>query len=381
MTAVNSTDLIEWLLQNGGPVVRFRTATELVDDFPPNELASLRQQLLEFPVVQAWLSRLNLEGFTGDLAIPGPDSLHQLGWMVHGSKNTHLENVLGKLAEFGLRKGMPGLDECMLPLMRIFIPWPGWREDAQFQNAWESLVKSVFAWGLLRTSYDPDANMQAYLREYVPVVHKIARDKIFEIYADDSELAGLPKAWSGKPIIKQEVMADYHLPLIHDMYLLANLPGAMLTGEIPAMIDEIVAYVLNPRFQALENGYGYAWIKERRTCYGWGWSPHLIGYYGFQFEGGLHPATLVQRLELMAHFPRARQSAWFQSCLEHLENFRDSRGTYCFPGDYLRENPSGYYVTGAYMGLGETPRKKSGLEIESTYRMLKIFSLMRNGKG
>ena len=368
--------LAQWLLKNGGPVVRWRTASELVDDFSPIELERMRQDLLAFPLVQTWLGRMNPDGLGGNLETPSPEFLHQLGWMVHGSKNIQLENVLGKLAELGLRQGMPELDVRMLPLMNIFNPWSAWRVDTQFQSAWESLVKSVFAWGLLRMKYEPDEAMTAYLRGYVPEIHKIARDQVFDIYAEGLELTGLPKNWVGKPVLKQEVMANYHLPLIHDMYLLAYLPGRMVDPEITAMIEDIVAYILDPRFQALRDGYGYAWIKERRTCYSWGWSPHLAGYDGFHFERGLTASTLVQRLELMAHFPKAQRSAWFASCLEHLESFRCDQGTYCFPGNYLRELPAGYYVTGAFMGLGETRRNKAGLEAESTFRMLKIFSLI-----
>ena len=111
--------LAQWLLKNGGPVVRWRTASELVDDFSPIELERMRQDLLAFPLVQTWLGRMNLDGLGGNLETPSPEFLHQLGWMVHGSKNIQLENVLGKLAELGLRQGMPELDERMLPLMNF----------------------------------------------------------------------------------------------------------------------------------------------------------------------------------------------------------------------------------------------------------------------
>ena len=54
--------------------------------------------------------------------------------------------------------------------------------------------------------------------------------------------------------------------------------------------------------------------------------------------------------------------------------FRTPQGTYRFPGGYLRES-EGYYVSGYGMGLGENRRKPLGLEIESTFRMLKIRRL------
>lgn len=361
---MNDTKTIEWLLENGGPIVRWRTANELCQAFgytqPPIELERLKQELLAQPLVQAWLKRLHLQELSTPLEGLDADALWWLGRRVHGGKVECLENVLGKLAEFGLRAGMPGLDERALPLMRLFR-WQGeWKRDVTFQNAWETLVKSVFAWGLLRLGYAPDAAMQDFLLQHVQVCHKIAGDRVYDIYADEAELAGLPKAWTGKPIIKQEVMANYWLPYIHDLYVFAHLPADLHTAAIDQMINELLDYLLDPRFQALPDGYGYAWIKERRTCYGWGWSPHLKD-----------DTTRLLRIQLLAHFPHARQSAWFQESLQFLESFRTSEGRYCFPIEYLHES-EGYYVTGAGMGLGESRRKSTWNEIESTFRMMNV---------
>jgi hypothetical protein len=82
-------------------------------------------------------------------------------------------------------------------------------------------------------------------------------------------------------------------------------------------------------------------------------------------------------VELMAHFPAARASAWFRNCQEHLEGFRTERRTYCFPANYLVER-EGYYVSGSHMGLGESPRNQAVREKESTFRMLRIKRLNRS---
>ena len=370
----------EWLLQTSGPIVRWRTAFELCRDFHKPGQTQMRRELVNHPLVQTRLGRLSAGQAGADLDRMDPRALQHLGGKVHGSTCTALENVLGKLAEFGMQAGIAMLDEPMLPLMRVFSARAEWPSDSGFQSAWESLVKSVFAWGLLRTGYQPDQPMRDYLYRHLESTHKIARDQVYDLYADQAELSGLPKAWAGKAILKQEVMAGYHLPLIHDLYVLAHWPEDMLDSESAGLIDDIVAYILDPRFQALPVGYGYAWIKERRACYAWGWSPHLPGFNGFDFHRPYEVGELVQRLELMAHFPAARQSRWFQGALHHLEQFRTDQGTYRFPGGYLRELPDGYYVTGALMGLGENRRTKNGLEIESTFRMIKILGLMGMGQ-
>jgi len=364
---------VERLLQNSGPVIRWQVASELVKDNPPEGLSRLAQECFESPLVQTWLSRLTIGELSTHLESLTPQTLHQLGWLVHSSKNTALENVLGKLAELGLHSGMPGLDERLLPLSQIFN-WGANREgDALYQSAWESLVKSIFAWGLLRMGYIPNEPTKTFLVEHLKICHKIAHDQVYDLYASAAELKGLPKAWEGKPILKQDVMVNYHLPLIHDLYILANFPETLLNQETAGMIDDILTYILDPRFQALPDGYGYAWIKERHTCYGWGWSPHLPGFQGFETIQEFSTGMLIQRMELLGRFPQARGTSWFQEGLRHLEGFRTDQGRYSFPGAYLHEQPSGYYVSGAYMGLGENRRKPIGLELESTFRMYKIL--------
>jgi len=92
------------------------------------------------------------------------------------------------------------------------------------------------------------------------------------------------------------------------------------------------------------------------------WNPH--------FKDG---ATLILRRELLTHFPGGLRSSWAQESLRFLDGFRTPEGHYHFPGEYLRE-AEGYYVSGYGMGLGENRCKPAGIEIESTFRMLKIKS-------
>jgi len=140
----------------------------------------------------------------------------------------------------------------------------------------------------------------------------------------------------------------------------------------------VIAYILHPDYQALHEGYGYMRSGPRRY-WSMGWSVHLAGYDGLTFERAIHAYTFVQRLELMAHFPIARRSRWFLDGLAHLEGFRTEQGTYCFPARYLREQPNGYWVQGAYMRLEENRRARQSLALDSTFRMLKIKNLCEDG--
>jgi len=61
--------------------------------------------------------------------------------------------------------------------------------------------------------------------------------------------------------------------------------------------------------------------------------------------------------------------------MAYLETFATPEGRYQFLPEYLHES-EGYYVSGFRMGLAESRRKPAWIEIESTFRMLKIKALL-----
>ena len=136
----------------------------------------------------------------------------------------------------------------------------------------------------------------------------------------------------------------------------------------------MVAYILHPDYQALEDGYGVMRAGPRRY-FSMGWSVHLPGYDSFDFDDG-RAGMFVQRLELMAHFPTVPSHCWFRESLAHLEGFRLDDGTYRFPSRYLRESSEGYWVSGAYMRLEENRRPREALTLDSTFRMGEIRDLV-----
>ena len=92
------------------------------------------------------------------------------------------------------------------------------------------------------------------------------------------------------------------------------------------------------------------------------------------------PQRTVLFVELAARFESARRSEWFYTALADLEKHRTDEDTCRFPWEYLREKRNSDYIyQGAHMGLGENRRKRSWTEIESTFRMLNIKRLMREG--
>jgi len=91
---------INWLYENGGAVIRYRTAVELTDRPSAYHLGELERNLLEDPTVKACLEQVQPNtGFTG----------------IHGGKDNAFENSAGRLLNLGCRAGMQPFDDRMNP--------------------------------------------------------------------------------------------------------------------------------------------------------------------------------------------------------------------------------------------------------------------------
>jgi hypothetical protein len=345
--------LAQWLMENGGPLIRYRTATELLDDPSAADLERLPEELLASPLVTRWLERL----------VPGG---------IHSSQSTAFENPMNKLADLGLKAGMRPLDERTAHFRGLLAERAGRRAGMGLL-----LDNIILAAGLLRVGYPMGAAEMAFLRRRLDELYDTCRKGSYDIYIGADEYAGIPKAFRAKRFVKPELTPDgeLRLPYIHDLYALAHFPEEARDAATDRKIDTVIRYVLDPRYQTLNDGYGYLRQRDGDHVhhYAIGWSAHLAdcsrGVEGFQ------KARLVQRMELMAHFAAAWKSRVFRAGLAHLEGFRTERGPYVFPRDYLREQQSGYWVTGAYMALEENRQSPRAIEFESTFRMLAIKRL------
>jgi hypothetical protein len=339
---------VQWLVETGGPAIRYRAATELADDPGRFDLDGLRADLVESQMVQHWLERF-VPPRRGDL------------FSLHGSNPDAFENVCAKLCELGIHPGMlEAVDKRMLAFREYLA------EVESFT------CRPLVASCLSMAGYGADKAVQTGLSERLSMLYDMARSGVYDIYIDHDTFGDCPAAFRKRPLVNPEY--NDRLPGIWDIYALAHYPEALRNEETAHQIETVIAYILHPDYQALHEGYGYMRSGPRRY-WSMGWSVHLPGYDGLTFERAIHTYTFVQRLELMAHFPVARRSRWFLDGMAHLEGFRTEQGTYRFSARYLREQPNGYWVQGAYMRLEESRRVRQSLALDSTFRMLKIKRL------
>jgi hypothetical protein len=350
-----NTALTEWVLENGGPAIRYRVATELLDDVRGVDVEGLARELLESSLVMRWLQRL------------GTDTRFS---HIHSSQFTAYENAMGKLVQLGCKNGMEPFDARTQP----FRTWLA-KEVPEPQGDWSPFLRMVVGTFLALAGYLQDGALRDYLDHRLHLLNEFARRRDYDLYLRRGAYHDIPRGLRDRPLVKPELFesGEQRFPSIYDIQALAHYPGDLMDGAAQRRIDTVIDYVLHPDYQALPHGYGI--MRAGRGRYpAIGWSVHLYGYDGFDVVGP-RAGEFVQRLALMAHFPTARKHRWFRQGLAHLEGYRTQRGTYLFPRPYLQEHRRGYWVTGAYMGLEQSRRARLSLELESTFWMLKMKKL------
>ncbi len=336
--------MVEWLLHTAGPVIRLRTAVELVPEAARTDLKTLQRDVLASPEVRKWLSRLTGQG-------------------VHGSTDSAIENVMAKLVEYGLYAGMREFDEKMQPYVEEC-------RNPKVRFGWRTMFLMPF---LVRAGYCKDPALTAVVRRRIDALHKTASKQVFDVHLSREETASLPKPWCRKRIFRPEVDVggETPLPTCYDFYALAYFPKT--DKGMVRKIQKILDYVMDPRFQSI--GGGYAWDPEKRRCYSFGIQPYLQGFAGRKMDA-IATAKLVMSLEMVANIPGSGKYEWVRWALQHLEGFRTKLGTWCLPAKYLMETTGYYLYSGRHMGLGENRRVKDALELESTFRILRIRTLL-----
>lgn len=339
---MNENPNYQWLKENGSPAIRLRTATELMKQQPTQQMVA---DLLSFSMTQLWMSRL-----------PSGTNLMNL----HGSKPNCLENVGGKLRELGFDVSMaPAWQQKLQPYVDYLKTIPEYHPLYSFTYLF--ITAPLVTIGFNHPSFVDLAV------EHLALVGEFCRSRRYDIYIDPDTFGGLPSAYAGRKLLNPDT--NNQLPTIWDLYLLAYLPRSHRGAEIEDAEKTILSYILTDKYQALPEGYGILYDRVTKKYYAHGWNVSLPNWFGNPASRPIHEASYVQRLELMANFPEIRYRKWFQNGVKHLRSFRTEQGTYRFPAAYLKENPSGYYVTGAYMRLEEDRRRKIALELDSTFRM------------
>jgi hypothetical protein len=369
---MKTSETYRWLMENGGPVIRYRTATELMPPDKKLDIQVLKNDLMQSKLVQTWLDNFKPPVLL-NLKLTRQAEFTRASTEIHGAKDTALENVLGKLTDFGLKKGMPELDSRVAPYLE-WLNVTSKQFPEYFFVTWMRLEVADF---LARAGYVDEPEVLALLKTHLDAVYEFTRKGDHNIYVDPKDYKKMTGSFAGRPLINPELTrSEFKLPLAYDIvgwgpYLQKS------SAEDREKADVVIEYICNEKYQEFPWGYGIMLDEASGNFWAMGWSFHIPGF-SKSFGGDLEKRLRVFRLEQLVHFKAARHHPWFKANLEHLEQFKTPDGTYLFPREYLPEKPAAYWVVGGKMALEENPRNKKALEVESTFHMAWIQKMIAN---
>jgi hypothetical protein len=299
---------------------------------------------------------------------------------LHGSTHEAYENVMGKLYEYGLRKGTRILDEKTEP----FRNWLTAPTDPSVQfNVFKRTLISAF---LAMTGYSENEAVHSVLLSRLEVIYPFARKgDLRDFHVPSDSFPGFPTVWKkrGRPLINPDLHPNgvRKFPLIYDIYAFLHSTPIMTNPELRSKVEVVIKFILSPKYQNLPRGYGIIRAENGRY-YSCGWSIHLPGYFdtkSLQKKGeyvfdGPTTAQLIMRLNLMSRSKSAREHPWFSRSLALLTTHKNEDGLVTFPRKFLPEKKVGYWVTGSRMGLESNRRRKKAVTCESTFRYYEIAS-------
>jgi len=293
----------------------------------------LREALFSDGLVQFWLGNLR------------PDFSRNV---MHSGKSEGYENVMGKLYEFGLRKGMRVLDERTAPFRR----WLDEQIRLPNEGYFPVLYRTIVAAFLCMTGYADEPAVNEWVLKRLETVYLFAEQgKLKDAYVSRDSFRGFPKAYRAYPLINPELYPndEFKLPWVHDVNAFLHSPMLMEDAQLRGKVEAVVDLVLRPEYQRLHVGYGVMRHSSGRY-YVMGWGVHLPGYFGSEVEAE-DSGRLLLLLSVLSRSQVARKHPWFKKSVALLNRYKTGEGLVCFPREFLPEKRFGYWVGGARMGL------------------------------
>jgi hypothetical protein len=285
---MHQIELVNWLYENGGPVIRFRTATELMPPSRQVDFGQLRKDLLQSKIIKTYYDRISPSFLLND---------------IHGGKENSFENIIGKLTDLGLRQGMPEFDQFTLP----YRTWLSENAERPLEHIFDIFSRTLIAAFLARAGYIRESVIQSILRERLNTVYNFVRSGNFNIYVSPDGFKKMPANFQGRPLINPELTrnGNISLPLIYDILGWESYLSECGTKDDQAKADTIINYIFSKEYQKLPWGYGVMLDDITHRYYAMGWSVHMPGIAGSP-ERNPGNSSIVQMVNLLINYEVAR---------------------------------------------------------------------------
>lgn len=280
----------------------------------------------------------------------------------HGATLYAVENSLNMLVDMGVfyKRGFNDFDKVL-----EHISSEAQKKPIDKNHVLGQLSHIVIVPFLLRAGMR-EQWMMDFILDRLETIHAFIVKKQYDIYEDISNYKGIPDSFKNRPIIQEDLYKDGRIcfPLEHDIYGFAAVYQEV-EADAKSQIDDILEYIMDDRFQRIEDGYGI--LHKQNNYWAMGWDPkptNLNRHYKYN--------PILLKADLLATFPYVTGTEWFTSAMKQLHQYADENGIYHFPKEFLTEKDS-CWILGSHMGLGENRRKKSALEIEGTFRVVTLL--------
>ncbi|MCL1858930.1 MAG: hypothetical protein FWF92_06815 [Oscillospiraceae bacterium] len=357
----------QWLLENGGPAIQLRMVALKNTNSVENNSENAVLALLDIDGVHLILNKF--DGFqTSDR------DKKTLEHLIHYYKDTCIERFFPLVMDLGFRVGIQIFDEKMESVADIFkFLYAYADEDGNCHNYSLMLHQHFFMSGYLFPE------VVESMENRINALHKAAKEKVFDVYQDESELPKKPEIWTDYGVLKDAMnpwnrTAEKPLPMWYDILALAYYADKCADPENAKKINDIVEYIIDPEFQRLPRE-ALLYVKARRMYHAGGFGVTLPLYKTDEHTVPSNLSAAFEILDIMSHFEMARKSKWFGSCLNYLEQFKTETGTYIFPKEYLNKK----YIDKAFlnktnMSLKGDEREQMKRELISTMKMTEIYN-------
>lgn len=336
---------IKFLMGNSSSIICYRVLTELCDNSAPDTVQRYRSEITCSERVNKLLACLeNRKEY-------------------HGATSYAVENSLNMLVDMGVvyNTGFSEFDKVLEGIAdevkTLYLP-----ENDVFRIFYQIIIVPFLYRAGLRQAWITD-----FIKNRINLIHEFTKQQNYDIYDDLLLHKSIPAAYAGRSVIKPELYknGDIQFPLEYDIYGFAAILDD-LDADMKNKVDEIISYIMDERFQVIQDGYGILY-KGNNSYVSMGWDPKPANLLE-----GRKVNPLLRKLELLSHFKSAVQSQWFKQAIDIVDQYLDDSGTYNLPKEYLTEKDS-VWIMGSHMSLGESRRSKKAYVVEGTFHMLKIL--------
>lgn len=361
---------LQWLTKNSGPALRLRMMNEQMIHKDTDSASELLEELMQIEKVRTALTYF--DKFKDFKSMP--DNI--LYGFVHNCYEDSFEMFMPFFTKLGFTAGIPILDEKVGYMREIYQYFITPNESGELH--WSHVHGLSIILYLLEAGY-VFHDMMDYMTARINKAHKITEIQEYDFYETDPlKIRPRPKIWKDTAVLKDIhncEIGEFPLPTIYTVMGMLYLYRYINDDEMKKKIDDIIIYILDPRYQKTRGDYGIHW-SENNTYHASAGGVRLPLYEDDVLIGN-ERYSFLNILNLMSYSPIALASQWFQKSMDFLEEYKTERGTYIFPDDFLYHTfvrpANSTVVYGAYISKDVLPkikrneRRSFAIELVSTF--------------